>query len=130
MSMGQLAQHIATLQDGVAKLGMQSTMAMESFSPTPPPESAAAILQAFEESLAQARQIVGGMSDADLMVNWSMTKGGVPVLTIPRIGLYRSIMLNHLYHHRGQLTVYLRLLDIPVPSVYGPSADENPFAGK
>jgi len=54
--------------------------------------------------------------------------GGNPIMTIPRIGVFRTMMLNHLYHHRGQLSVYLRLLDVPVPSIYGPSADENPFA--
>jgi hypothetical protein len=54
--------------------------------------------------------------------------GGNPIMTIPRIGVYRTMLLNHLYHHRGQLSVYLRLLDVPVPSIYGPSADENPFA--
>ncbi|MGA2434981.1 MAG: DinB family protein, partial [Bryobacteraceae bacterium] len=59
---------------------------------------------------------------------WSLTKAGEPVLVLPRVGLFRTILLNHLYHHRGQLTVYLRLLDVPIPSIYGPSADENPFA--
>ena len=54
--------------------------------------------------------------------------GTKEVLTIPRAGLLRAIMLNHWYHHRGQLSVYLRLLDVPLPSIYGPSADENPFA--
>ena len=63
-----------------------------------------------------------------MMANWSFKMGGKPIMTIPRIGVYRSMLLNHLYHHRGQLTVYLRLLDVPVPSIYGPSADENPFA--
>jgi uncharacterized damage-inducible protein DinB len=127
MSMGQLAQHIATLPGGVAQMGTLDSKAMESFTPTPPPESAAAIRAAFESGLAEAKRIVGAMSDADLMKNWSLTRGGVPMLTLPRIGLFRTIMMNHLYHHRGQLTVYLRLLNIPVPSIYGPSADENPF---
>jgi uncharacterized damage-inducible protein DinB len=57
-----------------------------------------------------------------------MTSGGRDVMTMPRVAFARAIMLNHLYHHRGQLLVYLRLLDVPVPSVYGPTADENPFA--
>jgi hypothetical protein len=63
-----------------------------------------------------------------MMKDWSFNMGGKPIMTVPRIGVFRSILLNHLYHHRGQLTVYLRLLDVPVPSIYGPSADENPFA--
>ena len=56
------------------------------------------------------------------------TKGGVAFMTMPKIALVRAIVLNHAYHHRGQLSVYLRLIDVPVPSIYGPSADENPFA--
>lgn len=62
------------------------------------------------------------------MSTWRLTKNGKELLAVPRIGVVRSIMLNHWYHHRGQLSVYLRLLNIPVPSIYGPSADENPFA--
>ena len=69
------------------------------------------------------------MDDAALLATWRVTKGGAEVMTFPRIGFLRQIMLNHWYHHRGQLSVYLRLLEILVPSIYGPSADENPFAG-
>jgi hypothetical protein len=62
------------------------------------------------------------------MALWTLTKGGKVVLSAPRVGVIRSILMNHFYHHRGQLSVYLRMLDIPIPSIYGPSADENPFA--
>jgi uncharacterized damage-inducible protein DinB len=62
------------------------------------------------------------------MGNWRLTAGGKEVFTIPRFSLLRTIMLNHWYHHRGQLSVYLRLLEVPVPVIYGRSADENPFA--
>ena len=67
------------------------------------------------------------MDDATLLKNWSLTRDGRCIMSVPRIGFYRSVLFNHLYHHRGQLSVYLRLLDVPVPSIYGPSADENPF---
>ena len=67
------------------------------------------------------------LDDARLMSTWNGTRNGKPILSIPRVALIRSILLNHVYHHRGQLSVYLRLLDVPVPSIYGPSADENPF---
>jgi uncharacterized damage-inducible protein DinB len=67
------------------------------------------------------------MDDAKLTAMWSLTKNGKPLMSIPRAVFIRSIMMNHTYHHRGQLSVYLRLLDVPVPSIYGPSADENPF---
>jgi len=68
------------------------------------------------------------MDDAALMAKWRMMQGERELFAVPRVALLRSIMLNHWYHHRGQLTVYLRQLDVPVPSIYGPSADENPFA--
>ena len=72
--------------------------------------------------------MLGGLDDAALGATWRMKRGDVEVLAIPRGALLRSIMLNHWYHHRGQLSVYLRELDVPLPSIYGPSADENPFA--
>ena len=59
---------------------------------------------------------------------WRLLSNGQEVMAMPRVAFVRAVMLNHWYHHRGQLTVYLRLLDVPVPSVYGPSADENPFS--
>jgi uncharacterized damage-inducible protein DinB len=68
------------------------------------------------------------MDDARLMSNWTLTKAGKVLMAAPRIGVIRAILLNHMYHHRGQLSVYLRLLDVPLPSIYGPSADENPFS--
>ena len=67
------------------------------------------------------------MDDATLFETWRMMRGDKEVLALPRLALLRSIMLNHWYHHRGQLSVYLRELDVPVPSIYGPSADENPL---
>jgi uncharacterized damage-inducible protein DinB len=68
------------------------------------------------------------MDDTKLMSTWALTKNGKTIMAVPRIGLIRSVMMNHFYHHRGQLSVYLRMLDVPAPSIYGPSADENPFA--
>jgi uncharacterized damage-inducible protein DinB len=68
------------------------------------------------------------MDDARLMAIWTGTMKGKTLMAVPRIGVIRSLIMNHIYHHRGQLSVYLRLLDVPVPSIYGPSADENPFA--
>lgn len=127
MTIGQLAHHIATLPGGIARVGSLESLDYETFPPPPQPESTAAIVAAFDGSIAQAKSILGAMNDASMMQSWSLTKAGRPVMTLPRIGLFRAIMLNHLYHHRGQLSVYLRLLDVPVPSIYGPSADENPF---
>ena len=71
---------------------------------------------------------LGGMDDEALTSPWRLLHGDRELFTQPRAAFLRSVMLNHWYHHRGQLTVYLRELNVPVPSVYGPSADENPFA--
>jgi uncharacterized damage-inducible protein DinB len=68
------------------------------------------------------------MDDAFLLEQWRLTKGGREIMTMPRLAVIRSILVNHLYHHRGQLSVYLRMLNVPVPSIYGPSADESPWA--
>jgi uncharacterized damage-inducible protein DinB len=81
-----------------------------------------------DESVAKAKSLLGGMDDAAMMSTWRLMHGDRELLALPRVALLRSIMLNHWYHHRGQLTVYLKELDVPIPSVYGPSADENPFA--
>jgi uncharacterized damage-inducible protein DinB len=94
----------------------------------PVPKSAAELIPAHDESIATAKKLVGAMKDADLTATWRLMKGDREVLALPRAAFLRSIMLNHWYHHRGQLSVYLRQLDVPIPSIYGPSADENPFA--
>ena len=86
------------------------------------------ILDALTASVADAQAYLNGLSDEQMTATWKMTAGGRTLMAMPRIGMIRSIMLNHWYHHRGQLLVYLRLLDQPVPSVYGPTADENPFS--
>lgn len=126
MSLGQLALHVAQTPGGVARIARADV--------TTPPDfrqaeatSSQELLDTFDASIAEARAALSGWSDAQMMETWSMLRDGTPVMSMPRVGLVRAIMLNHWYHHRGQLTVYLRLLDVPVPSVYGPSADENPF---
>jgi len=126
-SLGVLAMHIAGTPGQIAAAAAQDTF---EFSPNPTPEakSRKEVLDAFSQNLTKARDTLKTMDDARMMATWKATMKGAPIMTVPRIGLIRSILLNHLYHHRGQLSVYLRLLDVPVPSIYGPSADENPFA--
>jgi uncharacterized damage-inducible protein DinB len=128
MTLGELALHIATAPGGTAQAGALDGFDYGNFSKPPEPESAAAIVAAFDEGIARAKAILGGLDDAAMAGTWSLVRDGQPVMSVPRAGFFRAIMLNHLYHHRGQLSVYLRLLDVPVPSIYGPSADENPFA--
>jgi uncharacterized damage-inducible protein DinB len=94
----------------------------------PQPKDTKEIQAAFEESVRTVESVLNGMTDEAAQGSWTLKRGDQELFTQPRIGVMRSIMLNHLYHHRGQLSVYLRLLDISVPVVYGPTADENPFA--
>jgi uncharacterized damage-inducible protein DinB len=94
------------------------------FTPPPLPESTREILQRFDAHMQQARTVLAGASDATLMQPWTLKKRGVAMLTLPRAAVVRGFVMNHGYHHRGQLTVYLRLLDVPLPSIYGPTADE------
>jgi uncharacterized damage-inducible protein DinB len=126
-SLGELAMHIAGIQGEVAKLG-QPDVADANFAPDVEPANRAEILSTFEKSLKNAKEIVAATGDARLMEDWSLQKDGNIVVTMPRLTFWRSILLNHYYHHRGQLSTYLRTLDVPLPSIYGPSADVNPFA--
>jgi len=127
MSLGKLAMHTARINGFIAGMGAKDTFEMAPV-PEPEPTTKAEILAAFEKSLADAKGLLNQVDDARALANWSMTMGGKTMMTMPRAALYRVIMCSHQYHHRGQLTVYLRLLDVPLPSVYGPSADENPWA--
>jgi uncharacterized damage-inducible protein DinB len=93
------------------------------------PTTAAQILTAHDTGVAAAREFLLELSPERAEAVWRLLRGGNEILAAPRGAMVRTLMLNHWYHHRGQLTVYLRLLDVPVPSVYGPTADENPFTG-
>ena len=127
-TLGQLALHVAIVPGGVAELIASPSPAQAPTFSDPSPDSASELVPALEQSIAKAKRVLGGMDDAALMATWRMMQGERELFAVPRVALLRSIMLNHWYHHRGQLTVYLRQLGLPVPSIYGPSADENPFA--
>ncbi len=126
MSLGQLALHVATVPGAVAEIAAESEIQVPEFI-QPSASSAKELIPALDRSVARAKEIVGGLDSAALGATWSLKNGDKAVMAIPRAALLRSTMLNHWYHHRGQLSVYLRLLDVPLPSIYGPSADENPF---
>ncbi len=127
-TLGELAMHVAIVPGAVAELiGSPSPAQVPQFA-DPIPKSASELIPALDASIAKAKKALGGMDDAALMAPWRMMLGERELFAIPRVALLRSIMLNHWYHHRGQLAVYLRELDVPIPSIYGPSADENPFA--
>jgi uncharacterized damage-inducible protein DinB len=90
-----------------------------------PAVSVADLLAKFDKGAAEFRAALAGASDADMMANWSLLAGGNPVFTMPRIACLRGMIFNHIIHHRAQLCVYLRMNDVPVPALYGPSADEG-----
>jgi uncharacterized damage-inducible protein DinB len=127
MTLGQLALHVATTPGGVAEITSHPSIQLPQFN-QPSATSVAELMAALQESVAKAKKILGGMDDAALATTWKVMDGEREVMAMPRGAALRAIMLNHWYHHRGQLSVYLRQLNVPVPSIYGPSADENPFA--
>ena len=128
-TLGELAMHIAMVPGGVAEFVARPSPVQAPEFPTPPAApNTAELLRRFDESIAKARTVLSGMDDGAAMEMWRMVNGGRDVMAMPRAAFMRAIMLNHWYHHRGQLTVYLRFLGVPLPSIYGPTADENPFA--
>jgi uncharacterized damage-inducible protein DinB len=128
MSLGQLALHVATVPGSVAELAAMDIVPEPSKFIQPQPTTTAELLPSLTESLAKARRALGHFDDARMGETWRLQDRGRDILTMPRVAFVRAIMLNHWYHHRGQLLVYLRLLNQSVPSVYGPTADENPVA--
>lgn len=130
-SMGGLATHLSNLPSwAVLTLSEDSLDLSPGGKPLPPAEmvkSQKELLETFDSNVAKARAAVAGASDAEFMKAWTLLSNGQEILTLPKIGVLRSFVMNHQIHHRAQLGVYLRLNDIPVPSIYGPSADEGAF---
>jgi uncharacterized damage-inducible protein DinB len=127
-SLGQLALHVATIPGNVAQLAALDQLAEPPAFVQPAARSAAELVPALDASLEQARRVISAFDDAAMHSTWRLMSGGKELMALPRAAMLRMIMLNHWYHHRGQLLVYLRLHDVPLPSVYGPTADESPFA--
>jgi uncharacterized damage-inducible protein DinB len=129
MSMGQLALHVAQAPGFLANMALGDSFDFGTLDPTPAqPANTGEILTAHDESVKQATAIARQLGDAGMMREWSGLYGTTVLMKTPKAGLYRTLVLNHWIHHRGQLSVYLRLVNVPVPPIYGPSADENPFA--
>ncbi|HZS07863.1 MAG TPA: DinB family protein [Blastocatellia bacterium] len=128
-AMGGLATHLANLPSWVVYAIERDSLDIappgEPPLRLPPANSRNEILEAFDRNIAAARAAIAGASDEHLLKPWSLLSGGRTVLTLPRIAVLRSFVMNHTIHHRAQLGVYLRLNDVPVPSLYGPSADEG-----
>ena len=129
MTLGQLALHIAQIPDRVSALAQMNGFDASQANFLPPqPEDLNEVQTTFEASVVEGEKRLRSMTDESAMAPWTMTAGDKTLFTVPRAGIVRTIMLNHWYHHRGQLSVYLRMLEVLVPVVYGRSADENPFA--
>ncbi|HEY3741005.1 MAG TPA: DinB family protein [Bryobacteraceae bacterium] len=131
MAAGRLASHIAEM-GGWGSMTM--TTEFYDFAPggvnaIPPANYAtkAELLENYDKAMGETRAALAAASDGDFMSMWSLQNNGKVMMTMPRVAVIRGFVMNHIVHHRGQLSVYLRLLDIPVPSIYGPSADERPF---
>jgi uncharacterized damage-inducible protein DinB len=132
MTMGRLAAHVADLPGFVTMCLQQDSFNVRPPGGGPPRQplvmtSREQLLKDFDHNVAGLRSTLSNASDESLMKSWSLLAGDKTIFTAPKIGVVRSFCLNHLIHHRAQLGVYLRLNNLPVPSVYGPSADENPF---
>ncbi|MFQ5678968.1 MAG: DinB family protein [Gemmatimonadota bacterium] len=128
MTLGRLASHVAETPGWAGALLRQDSFDVESggdggYEPADC-GSVEEILALLDESAASAREMVAATDDEAFLRPWSLLRGGETIFSVPRIGVFRRMMIHHLIHHRGQLTVYLRLLEVPVPQTYGPTADE------
>lgn len=127
LTVGQLGLHMAAMLSGIVQMAREQVAAFPDFSRgNPQPKAAAEILGALEDGKGVVEQYLSSLTDEECFSNWTVTAGGKELFTIPRYMMLRSILLNHWYHHRGQLGVYLRMLGAKVPSSYGPSGDEMP----
>ncbi len=128
-TLGELALHISNIPHWMT-VALQRTeidLAPPDGPSYDPPQfrSMGETLADFDRNVRQGREAIAAASDADFAVTWTLKYGGKKIFAAPRSDVARSFVLSHLIHHRGQMTVYLRLKDVPVPSVYGPTADEE-----
>ena len=126
MTAGQLAYHLASVPGGIVNFVKENPRQTQGKFEFPQPASRAEILKAFDESIASVRSELPNYDDRAMTETWRLMMGDRELMAVPRAEFIRNIMLSHWYQHRGQLCVYLRLLEVPVPSTWGPSADEAP----
>lgn len=126
MSLGQLAGHIAEMVGFGAVTIATDSVSMDPGSHKPfVPSSRAQVVAEIDKNIAATRAALASASDETMMQQWSLIIGGTPLFTLPKVGVIRTMIMNHVIHHRAQLTVYYRLNGVPVPALYGPSADES-----
>jgi len=126
MTLGRLATHVAEIPHWAQTIIKDSVFDLKRDEFVPKTvASRAELLKTFDDRAAAARALVAAASDGELMATWTMKSGGQEVLSLPKAAVWRSFVMNHIIHHRGQLSVYLRENNVPIPSIYGPSADEK-----
>lgn len=129
MSMGRLAQHIAEMPSWGSSTMVADNLDLDpegkGFTPRPLPKTRQEVLEMFDKNVKEARAAIEKASDADFMKPWSLLMNKKVLMTMPRTAVLRSFVMNHIIHHRAQMTVYFRLNGVPVPALYGPSADEG-----
>ena len=126
-SVGELATHVANLPTWGTETLTKSEIDLAGGQRVAALASKAELIATFDKNVAATRAALTGKTDAELLAIWSLKRGGKTIFSMPKTAVLRSFVLSHVIHHRGQLSVYLRLLDVPVPSIYGPSADEPSF---
>ena len=128
MALGQLASHIGNLAYWLTETLKHPSFDLASDNPATRselPASRSALLSAFDDKVKTARATLAQTSDGEMMASWTLRHGTHELFSMPRVAVVRSFVMNHMIHHRGQLSVYLRLRDVPLPAIYGPSADEQ-----
>jgi uncharacterized damage-inducible protein DinB len=126
-TLGQLAGHIANIPhwlDAISGSGSFDVAAAPTEARPQPPTSVESLLNTFDTNVKNARAAIEALGDSALTAPWTLKNGDHEIFTMPKTAVLRSFVMNHLIHHRGQLSVYLRLRDVPLPSIYGPTADE------
>ena len=129
MTLGQLAGHVANIPfwcSATMDAPFYDLTSGDKEARLDTPESRDVLLQEFDRKVAAARASLVKATDAEMTAPWTLKNGGEEIFTLPRVAAVRSFVMNHLIHHRGQLSVYLRLKDVPLPPIYGPTADEQP----
>src|SRR3954453_8069514 len=129
-TMGWLAAHVGGMTEWTIMTFDRSELDINPAGEKPsftPPKNRSELLAKFDKDLVQARQRLAAAEDSAMMANWTLLAGGQTIFSMPRVAVLRGFVMNHMIHHRAQLTVYLRLNDIPVPALYGPSGDEGGF---
>jgi uncharacterized damage-inducible protein DinB len=127
-SLGQLSAHLANVPTWVGWTCDQSVLDLATLGDDArpkEPESTAEVLRRFDDNVARARQKLAEQTDSALLSMWTLMQGGQKFFTMPKAAVLRSFVMNHSIHHRGQLSVYLRLRNVPLPMMYGPTADEQ-----